>query len=72
MADMLPSLTVFISHERRVTICSTSSRLSSLVVHGQRLYPVEMELDQDEVSPLYDEVFAADGCLEELIAFDNS
>ena len=41
-----------------------------LVIQGQKILPHRLQ-DLDESSPLYEEVIAADGILEEFFAFDN-
>ena len=43
-----------------------------LIVVGRRTRPIPMELDKDETSPLYEEVFVEDGVLEEYFAFDKT
>lgn len=40
------------------------------MVQGQKILPHGLQ-DLDESSPLYEEVIAADGSLEEFFAFDN-
>lgn len=40
------------------------------MIEGQKLLPRTLR-DQDESSPLYEEVIVADGSLEEFFAFDN-
>ena len=40
------------------------------MIQGQKLVPRKLR-DLDESSPLYEEVIAADGSLEEFFAFDN-
>ncbi len=43
-----------------------------LIVVGRKIIPVAMELDKDEDSPLYEEVYVEDGVLEENFAYDKT
>ena len=42
-----------------------------LTIEGQRIKPCYLQ-DLDESSPLYEEIIAVDGNLEEFFAFDNT
>ena len=48
--------------------CATHS--SRLMIEGKKMQPVTLQ-DVTESSPLYEEVIAMDGILEEFFAFDN-
>lgn len=53
-----------------ISLEDTQSVPNTLVIRGRRMEPVCLQ-DVDESSPLYEEVIAQDGCLEEFFAFDN-